>query len=105
MKYFLGCIGLLFALSASQAGTLTLSYSGAPGGSAVNWSATATISDADAVTFTQWCPGYFGFTGTTQACFYKFADSVFASLEANVTNWKQAQPANVVAPIVVTPAQ
>ena len=93
MKYFLG-IGLLFALSASQAGT-----------PAVNWSATATISDADAVTFTQWCPGYFGFTGTTQACFYKFADSVFASLEANVTNWKQAQPANVVAPVVVAPAQ
>ena len=90
----------------AAAGTITLSYSGAPAGQAVTLSAAATISDADAAKLLTWCAAV-NATSDPTACFKDLANGLAGSITQQVRDWQAEQAAlaaaSAVAPIVITP--
>ena len=89
-------------------GTLTLTYTGSPGGTAVNVSASATISDADAVLLMQWGEqvpptivlGKTALTTPQQIITAIAKNMLFKPLVTYVTGWKRSQAANAAAAAV-----
>lgn len=98
------------ALTSAAAGSITLTYSGAPGGAEVSISAGADISDADAATLMTWCASSYSSVGdvsTPQKCFQILASSISVNIVQQVLEW-QSEQASVaarkkVAPITITP--
>jgi hypothetical protein len=96
-------IALLAAPLPALAGSITITYKNTAG--TVTETATSTISDADAATYSAWVTAYFPGNPTGQAAWNAWSDSVFAQLAAQVQNWQGATAAKAVAPITITPAQ
>jgi hypothetical protein len=98
----LACLMTLVAFSA-HAGSITITYKNTAG--TVTETATSTISDADAATYSAWVTSYFPGNPTGQAAWNAWSDSVFAQLAAQVQEWQGRTAAQAIAPITVTPAQ
>lgn len=93
---------LLAPLPAS-AGSITITYKNTAGN--VTETATSTISDADAATYSAWVTSYFPGNPTGQAAWNAWSDSVFTQLTAQVQEWQGRTAAQAVTPITVTPGQ
>ena len=94
---------LLAATLPALAGSITITYRNTAGN--VTETATSTISDADAATYSAWVTSYFPGNPTGQAAWNAWANSVFAQLTAQVQEWQGRTAAQAVTPITVTPAQ
>jgi hypothetical protein len=93
----------LVASLPARAGSITITYKNTAG--TVTETATSTISDADASTYSAWVTSYFPGNPTGQAAWNAWSDSVFAQLAAQVQEWQGRTAAQAIVPITVTPAQ
>lgn len=92
-------------------GTITLTYSGSPGGTPTTLTAAATISDADAATLFSWAAQdnslYMavaanpGTLNTPQVIFNALATQFVNNVMQRVAAWLRSNAA--IAPIVITP--
>lgn len=93
-------------------GTLTVSYAGSPSGSPVTYSASATLSDADAATIIAWALTQRTFGSpppkTPQDAFNALAKGFADDLQRRVVSWQKAQAAAAatatVKPVTLTPS-
>jgi|HubBroStandDraft_3_1064219.scaffolds.fasta_scaffold00290_32 hypothetical protein len=84
-------------------GSITITYKNTAG--TITETAMSTISDSDAAIYSQWVTSYFPGNPTGTAACNAWADSVFAQLVAQVSEWQGRAAAQSVIPIVVTPGQ
>jgi hypothetical protein len=103
LKQFALMLALMAAPLPALAGSITITYKNTAG--TITETATSTISDADAATYSAWVTAYFPGNPTGQAAWNAWSDSVFAQLAAQVQNWQGTTAAKAVAPITITPAQ
>lgn len=96
-------IALLAAPLPALAGSITITYKNTAG--TVTETATSTISDADAATYSSWVTATFPGNPTGIAAWNAWSDSVFVRLVTQVQVWQGQTAAAAVAPITVTPAQ
>jgi hypothetical protein len=101
-------------------GTITISYSGSPGGVATELAASATVSDADAADVLAWMmtvrappsrsapgkpPAKLAPATTVQQAFANYAAGIVEEMGRRVLRWKQAKAAaaataNIAPPVI-----
>ena len=103
MRYVAILVAMLFAPLPALAGSITITYKNTAG--TVTETATSTISDTDAATYSAWVTATFPGNPTGLAAWNAWSDSVFTQLVFQVQGWQASTAAKAVPPITVTPAQ